>query len=463
LRQLDARIAAQRPLDIFCYGVGVVEDGSLPDSHTEILGQLRQWGLRICPDLQQVQGVTGCLDYYRDLQARRDALPYEIDGVVYKVDRLDQQQILGFVARAPRWAIAHKFPAQEELTRVVDIQVQVGRTGALTPVARLDPVTVGGVTVTNATLHNADEVQRKDVRVGDTVIVRRAGDVIPEVVKVVFERRPTNTQPFNLPQDCPICHSQVVRPEGEAVARCVGGLYCPAQRKAALLHFASRRAFDIEGLGEKLVDQLVNKALVRTPADLYTLDATTLKNLERMGQKSAANIIAALERSKSTTLARFIYALGIRDVGEATAQSLAKHFGNLNTLIGADEAELQQIPDIGPVVAANVRAFFAETHNCQVIQRLQVAGIHWPVVETPPVDTQPLSRQTFLLTGTLETMTRDEAKIRVQKRGGKVVGSVSGKTTYVVVGKNPGSKLAKAQQQGITILNETQFQALLEQ
>lgn len=461
LRQLDARIAAQRPLDIFCYGVGVVESDLLPDSHSEILGQLRQWGLRVCPDLQQVQGVAGCLDYYRELQTQRDTLPYEIDGVVYKVDSLDQQHILGFVARAPRWAIAHKFPAQEELTRVLDIQIQVGRTGALTPVARLEPVTVGGVTVTNATLHNADEVQRKDVRVGDTVIVRRAGDVIPEVVKVVLERRPAHTQPFNLPQACPICHSQVVRPEGEAVARCVGGLYCPAQRKAALLHFASRRAFDIEGLGDKLVDQLVTKELVATPVDLYTLDATTLASLERMGQKSAENVIDALEHSKSTTLGRFIYALGIRDVGEATAQTLANRFGDLDALIAADEATLQQIPDIGPVVAANIRAFFAEAHNCEVIQRLQAAGIHWPVVETHAVNNQPLTGQTFLFTGTLERMTRDEAKAQVQDQGGKVVGGVSGKTNYVVAGKDPGSKLAKAQKQGITILDEAQFLALL--
>jgi DNA ligase (NAD+) len=457
LRQLDARIAAQRPLDIFCYGVGVVENGSLPDSHSETLRQLRQWGLRICPDLQQVQGVAGCLDYYRHLQTRRDGLPYEIDGVVYKVDRLDQQQTLGFVARAPRWAIAHKFPAQEEITRVIDIQVQVGRTGALTPVARLEPVTVAGVTVTNATLHNADEVQRKDVRVGDTVIVRRAGDVIPEVVKVVLERRPANTQPFSLPENCPICGSQVVRPEGEAVTRCVGGLYCPAQRKGSLLHFASRRAFDIEGLGEKLVDQLVTKELVRTPADLYSLDATTLANLERMGQKSAENVIAALQRSKSTTLARFIYALGIRDVGEATAQALANYVGDLDELMAADEAKLQHIPDIGPIVAASIRAFFAETHNREVIQRLQTAGIHWSVVETLAVNTQPLAGQTFLFTGSLESMTRDEAKAQVQTQGGKVVGSVSSKTTYVVAGKDPGSKLTKAQQQGITILDEAQF------
>lgn len=462
LRQLDARIAAQRPLDIFCYGVGVVEDGPVPDSHSETLAQLRQWGLRICPDLQQVQGVAGCLDYFRNLQARRDSLPYEIDGVVYKIDRLDQQKMLGFVARAPRWAIAHKFPAQEELTRVLDIQVQVGRTGALTPVARLEPVIVSGVTVTNATLHNADEVQRKDVRIGDTVIVRRAGDVIPEVVNVVLERRPADTHPFSLPQICPVCHSQVIRPESEAVTRCVGGLYCPAQRKAALLHFASRRAFDIEGLGEKLVDQLVTKELVRTPADLYTLDVATLANLERMGQKSAENVIAALERSKSTTLARFIYALGIRDVGEATAQTLANHFGNLDALIAADETELQQIPDIGPVVAASIRAFFAEAHNREVIQRLQGAGVHWSKVKRSATNAQPLAGQTFLFTGTLESMTRDEAKAQVQAQGGKVVGSISSKTRYVVAGKDPGSKLTKAQTQGTTILDEAQFLRLLE-
>lgn len=463
LRQLDSRITAERPLDLFCYAVGVVEGAVLPARHSELLQQLRDWGLRVCPEIRTVAGVAGCLDYYRDLQARRDELPYDIDGVVYKVDRLDQQRELGFVARAPRWAIAHKFPAQEQLTRVLDIQVQVGRTGALTPVARLEPVVVGGVTVTNATLHNADEVQRKDVRVGDTVSVRRAGDVIPEVVQVILERRPPDTRPFTLPAHCPVCGSQVLRPEGEVVARCVGGLFCAAQRKGALLHFASRRALDIEGLGDKLVEQLVERDLVRSPADLYQLDVATLAGLDRMGDKSAAKLRAALAKSKTTTLERFLYALGIREVGEATAQVLAQQFGTLEALLAADEAALQQAPEVGPVVAAMIHAFFQEPHNREIIEQLRKAGVHWPV-QTAAVPTgRPLVGKTVVLTGTLAGLTRDQAKARLQALGAKVAGSVSKKTDYVVAGAEAGSKLDKARELGVAVLDEAGLMALLEQ
>jgi DNA ligase (NAD+) len=434
----------------------------LPERHSDTLLQLREWGLKISPDLQQVAGVAGCLAYYHAMLARRDALPYAIDGVVYKVDRLDQQRELGFVARAPRWAVAHKFPAQEELTRVLAIQVQVGRTGALTPVARLEPVVVGGVTVTSATLHNADEVKRKDVRVGDTVIVRRAGDVIPEVVKVILERRPPATPAYEMPTQCPICGSKVIRPEGEAISRCVGGLFCSAQRKGAILHFASRRAMDIEGLGDKLVDQLVDKELVRSPADLYALAVDTLADLERMGQKSATKLLAALERSKSTTLERFLYALGIREVGEATAQVLSRHFGSLEALLAADEEQLQQAPDIGPVAAAHIRAFFQEAHNMAIIQRLRVAGIHWPAVRAATASERSLEGKTFVLTGALTSMTREEAKARLQALGAKVSESVSKKTTYVVAGTDPGSKLVKARELGVAVLDEEKLLALLE-
>ncbi len=461
LRQLDSRITAARPLDLFCYGVGRVEGGELPGRHSETMLKLRDWGLRICPELQPVEGMAGCLAYYLAMQGRRDTLPYEIDGVVYKVDRVDQQRELGFVARAPRWAVAHKFPAQEELTRVLDIQVQVGRTGALTPVARLEPVAVGGVTVTHATLHNADEVRRKEVRVGDTVIVRRAGDVIPEVVKVVLERRPPDTQPFVMPERCPVCGSHAIRPEGEAVTRCVGGLFCSAQRKGVILHFASRRAMDIEGLGDKLVDQLVDKELVHSPADLYALAVDTLAGLERMGQKSAAKLVAALERSKSTTLERFLYALGIREVGEATAQVLARHFGSLEALLEADEEQLQQAPDIGPVAAAHIRAFFQEAHNREIIQRLREAGVHWPAVRVAIAAERPLEGKIFVLTGALAGMTREEAKARLQALGAKVSESVSKKTTYVVAGADPGSKLVKVRELGIAVLDEEGLSELL--
>jgi DNA ligase (NAD+) len=397
--------------------------------------------------------------YYRKLEQQRGSLAFDIDGVVFKVDRLDQQQRLGFVARAPRWAVARKFPAQEELTRVLGIDVQVGRTGAITPVARLEPVFVGGVTVTNATLHNEDEVRRKDVRIGDTVIVRRAGDVIPEVVSVITGRRPRKAQEFVMPERCPVCGSDIERVEGEAVARCTGGLYCEAQRKQTIRHFASRRAMDIEGLGDKLVEQLVDLKLVDDVAGLYALDAERLAGLERMGEKSAANLIAALEKSKHTTLDRFLYALGIREVGEATARTLAQAFGDLDALMGASAQELESIRDIGPVVAQHIVHFFEQAHNRDVIRRLLKAGISWPAVKR--ARRQPLEGNTYVLTGTLGSMTRDQAREQLQALGATVSGSVSGKTTAVIAGEKAGSKLAKAEKLGIPVLSEHDLLALL--
>jgi DNA ligase (NAD+) len=461
IRQLDPRITAQRPLEMCCYGVGQMEGGLLPDRHSAILERLQEWGLRISAERALVQGVEGCLHYFASMASKRSALAYEIDGVVYKVDELAQQQRLGFVARAPRWAVAHKFPAEEAMTQVLGIGVQVGRTGALTPVARLEPVTVGGVTVSNATLHNEDEVHRKDVRVGDTVIIRRAGDVIPEVVSVVKERRPERTRIFHLPKRCPVCGSEVVRVEGEAAARCSGGLYCAAQRKEAIRHFASRRAFDIEGLGDKLVEQLVEQGLVHDASDLFALTSEQLSGLERMGEKSAENLLRALDKSKNTTLGRFLYALGIREVGEATAQALAQHFGELDEIAQADPEALQAVPDIGPVVAQQVAAFFHERHNREVISKLQAAGVHWPKVERRVVSSA-LAGKTFVLTGTLSAMTRDEAKRRLQALGAKVTGSVSAKTDYVVAGDEPGSKLDKARRLKVNLLDERQFQELLD-
>jgi len=464
LRQLDPKITATRPLAMFCYGVGVVEGGELPVYHSEILQRLRGWGLRVSPEMRKVNGVAGCLEYYRQIGERRDALPYEIDGVVYKVDSLRQQQQLGFVSRAPRWAVAQKFPAQEEMTRLTDIDIQVGRTGALTPVARLEPVFVGGVTVTNATLHNEDEIRRKEVRIGDTVIVRRAGDVIPEVVSVVMAKRPADTRAFVMPQSCPVCGSEVRRVEGEAVSRCSGGLYCSAQRKEAIKHFASRRAMDIEGLGDKLVEQLVEMGWLTSVADLYDRDALPhekLAGMERMGDKSADNLIAAIDRSRQTTLARFLFALGIREVGEATAQALASHFGNLNAVIDADEEALLQVPDVGPVVAAHLRAFFHEPHNRDVIAALQRLGVTWPDVEAAVDRAQPLAGKTFVLTGTMEGMGRNEAKAQLQALGARVTGSVSKKTDYVVVGADPGSKRDKAEKLGVMLLDEAALNTLL--
>ncbi len=461
LRQLDSRITAQRPLEIYCYGIGLVEGGQLPDSHSGILKQLRDWGLRVYAGIEKVTGLAGCVGYYKKLGEQRSSLPFDIDGVVFKVDRLDYQQRMGFVSRAPRWAIARKFPAQEELTTVLDIDVQVGRTGAITPVARLEPVFVGGVTVTNATLHNEDEVRRKDVRVGDTVIVRRAGDVIPEVASVVKERRPRGARAFIMPTVCPVCGSDVEKVEGEAVTRCTGGLYCEAQRKEAIKHFASRRAMDIEGLGDKLVEQLVDQQLIDDVAGLYSLDAEALAGMERMGEKSATNLIAALEKSKETTLDRFLYALGIREVGDATARSLAQAFGDLDALMQADEAQLEAVRDIGPVVAAHIAHFFRQPHNLDVIDSLRnVAGVHWPAIDV--VQNQPLAGQTFVLTGTLSGMTRDEAKLRLQALGAKVSGSVSGKTSAVVAGEKAGSKLTRAESLGVRVISEDELVELLD-
>lgn len=460
LRQLDSSITAQRPLEMFCYGVGRVDGREMPKRHSEMLGLLRSWRLRVYDDVQVVEGVEGCNAYYDRYLELRDSLPFEIDGVVFKVDSLDQQEALGTVARAPRWAIARKFPAQERETTVVDIDIQVGRTGALTPVARLEPVFVGGVTVTNATLHNADEIQRKDVRKGDTVVVRRAGDVIPEVVRVLKEKRRKGARKFRMPQACPVCGSHVVRVEGEAVARCSGGLYCAAQRKESIKHFASRRAMDIEGLGDKLVDQLVEAGLVNDIADIYSLDVGALAGLERMAEKSAENLVSALQKSRQTTLARFIYALGIREVGEATAQVLASEFGSLDALEQADEERLQGVRDVGPVVAGHVVGFFSETHNRDVIARLLEAGIDWPAVEQEA--RQPLAGKTFVLTGTL-SVPRSELKERLQSLGARVSGSVSKNTDYVVAGENPGSKQDKAVALGIDILDEDACNAMLEE
>jgi DNA ligase (NAD+) len=462
LRQLDPRVTARRPLRFFAYGIGDAEGFTLPPTQAGLLDLLGALGLPVCAERRTARGVSGLLAYYRELEGRRARLPYEIDGVVYKVNRLADQERLGFVARAPRFAVAHKFAAEEATTELVAIEVQVGRTGAITPVARLKPVFVGGVTVTNATLHNEDELHRKDIRVGDTVVVRRAGDVIPEVVRAVPGSRKAHAPLFHVPAQCPVCGSAVVRLPDEAVARCTGGLFCPAQRKQALLHFASRRAMDIEGLGEKLVDQLVDAELVKTPADLYALDVERLAGLERMGARSARNVIDALERSKRTTLARFIYALGIRNVGEATARDLARHFGALDPLIVADEAALEEVPDVGPIVAMSIRRFFAERHNREVITALRRHGVHWE--EGEPRAAAPAGRlagKTFVLTGTLPTLSREAATAMITGLGAKVTGSVSKKTDYLVVGADPGAKLAKAEGLGVAVLDEDGLKKLL--
>jgi len=462
IRQLDPRLAADRPFDVFFYGVGETDGWKLPARHSEALQQLKEWGLKVSPLLKIVQGAEGCLQYYRDIGAKRASLAYEIDGVVYKVNRFVQQRELGFVARAPRWAIAHKFPAHEENTIVRGVEFQVGRTGALTPVARMDPVFVGGVTVSNATLHNMDEVRRKDVRIGDTVVIRRAGDVIPEVVKVILERRPQGAREVELPSKCPVCGSAVEREEGEAVARCTGGLYCPAQRKEALRHFASRHALDIDGLGTKLIDQLVEGGVVNNPADLYELTAERLAELDRMGEKSAENLVKALEQSKQkATLPRFLYALGIRDVGEATAAALANHFGSIKELQGATEEQIQEVPDVGPVVAAHVYKFFQEKHNRDVLAALSKHIQLKAQARKAASGEGPLAGKTFVLTGSLDSMSRDQASERIVELGGKVAGSVSKKTSYVVAGAEAGSKLAKAQELGVVVLDEKAFLELL--
>jgi DNA ligase (NAD+) len=460
LRQLDPRITASRPLDLFFYSLGVVEGARLPKRHSEVLQRLRHWGLRVCPEARVVSGVSGCLDYYANIGARRAQLPYQIDGVVYKIDDLDAQRELGFVSRAPRWAVAHKFPADEALTVLKDVEFQVGRTGALTPVARLEPVFVGGVTVSNATLHNMDEIVRKDVHVGDTVVVRRAGDVIPEVARVLPERRPVGARVPQMPMQCPVCGSGVERDADAAVARCTGGYRCSAQRKERLRHFASRRALDIEGLGEKLVDQLVEAALVEWPSDLFGLSAERLAALERMGQKSAENLIGSIERSKETSLARFLYALGIREVGEATAAALARHFGDVDALASADLERVQQVPDVGPVVAARVVEFFADPDNRREIERLRTMGVHWASA-APSSGEQPFAGLTFVITGSLESMGRDEAEDALRALGAKAVGSVSRKTSYLIAGAEAGSKLRKAQELGVPVLDEQALLAML--
>lgn len=463
LRQLDSRITAQRSLRFFAYGIGILEGAEMPPSHSALLDWYTTLGLPVCRERAIVTGAPGLLDFFQSIGTKRKQLPYDIDGVVYKVNRLDHQRRLGFVSRAPRFAVAHKFPAEEAMTIVEGIDVQVGRTGAITPVARLAPVFVGGVTVTNATLHNEDEVRRKDIQIGDTVIVRRAGDVIPEVVAYVPELRPANARPFAMPATCPVCGSTIVRMEDEAIARCSGGwTKCPAQRKGGLLHFVSRRAMDIEGFGDQLVEQLVDKHVISNAADLYKLGLASLAALDRMAEKSAQNVLTALEKSKSTTLARFIYALGIRHVGEATAKELASHFGNLDALLDASEEQLLEVADIGPVVARSITTFLSEPMNRELIEQLLAVGVHWAENARSADMPKPMQGKTFVLTGTLPNLTRDEAAERIEAAGGKVAGSVSKKTSYVVAGEEAGSKLAKAQELGVAILDEAGLLDLLE-
>ena len=462
VRQLDPAIAAQRPLSFFAYGLGEVQGWALPPTHSAMLDALAAHGLPVCADRAVVQGAAGLVAFHQRIAQRRDALPFDIDGVVYKVDSLELQRRLGYVTREPRWAVAHKYPAQEQLTRLNGIEVQVGRTGKLTPVAKLEPVFVGGTTVSNATLHNLFELRRKGVRVGDTVIVRRAGDVIPEVVGRVPGARAAYVPNFRMPSRCPVCDSPVQREQGGIDHRCSGGLYCAAQRKQALLHFAGRRAMDIEGLGDKLVEQLVDGGIVRTLPDLYTLGVAKLAALERMADKSAANVVAAIDRSRRTTLARFIFALGIRHVGEATARDLARHFGSIDRLMDAGEAELLQVNDVGPVVARSIHTFFAQPHHREIVHALRAAGVGWDEHEGATVAPPgPLAGQTLVLTGTLPTLTRDEARALIEAAGGKVAGSVSKKTHFVVAGEEAGSKLDKARELGVTVLDEAGLRALL--
>lgn len=464
LRQLDSRITAKRPLHFYAYGVGhVSSEWQLPDSQYQRLRQVEQWGVSISDQIRQVTAIDGVHDYYQRVLTARDTLKYEIDGIVIKVDYVPYQDDLGFVARAPRWAIAWKFPAQEELTRLLGVDFQVGRTGAITPVARLEPVAVGGVTVANATLHNADEIERLGVKIGDTVIIRRAGDVIPQVVSVVIDKRPDDATVIEFPSHCPVCDSHVERVPGEAAIRCTGGLICAAQRREALKHFASRKAMDIDGLGDKLIELLVDRDWLKSPADLYRLKAELLASLPRMGKKSADNIVAAIAASKETTLARFIYALGIREVGEATAANLATHFAELDAIQAADIEQLQEVPDVGVVVANHIHGFFSEARNQTILHELvSEVGVHWPMVEKLAAATATLAGNTYVLTGTLTQFTRDEAKQRLQALGAKVAGSVSAKTTGVVAGENAGSKLAKAEQLGVPVLSEDDLFNLLE-
>ncbi len=465
LRQLDPRITAKRPLTFFCYGIGVLDGGELPRSHYERLQQLKAWGLPVSDRVRVCTGSQDVLEFYRQVEADRPTLGFDIDGVVVKIDSLDIQETLGFVARAPRWATAFKFPAQEQITQVKDVEFQVGRTGAITPVARLEPVLVAGVMVSNATLHNADEIERLGLRIGDTVIVRRAGDVIPQVVGVVMDERPENAREVIFPTHCPVCNSDVERVEGEAVARCTGGLICGAQRKEALKHFVSRRALDVDGMGDKIIDQLVEKEYVKNPADLFRLTAGKLTGLDRMGPKSAQNVVNALEKAKETTLARFLYALGIREVGEATAANLAAHYGSVEALKAADIDSLKAVPDVGDVVAKHVVNFLSEEHNQQVIDELlsPEINIHWPAVQVivPEEIDSPFSGKTVVLTGSLSVLSRDEAKDRLTALGAKVSGSVSKKTDLVIAGEAAGSKLAKAQELGIAVIDEAEMIRLL--
>lgn len=456
LRQKKPTVTARRPLELCAYSVALEDESRLPATHWEGLQHVGAWGFRINPEMRRATGAGDCLQAYNELMDKRASLPYEIDGIVFKVNSLALQRQLGFVSRAPRWAIAQKFPAQEELTVIEDVEFQVGRTGAITPVARLKPVFVGGVTVSNATLHNMDEIQRLGVRIGDTVFVRRAGDVIPQVVKVVTERRPDNAREVQLPDACPVCQSDIVQIEGEVVARCSGGLFCPAQRKEAIRHYASRKALDIEGLGDKWIDILVDRELVTTVADLYLLKKADLTGLERMGDKSAGNLIDAIDRSRHPVLWKFLYALGIREVGEATAKALASHFGTLEAIGEADEDALQSVSDVGPIVAGHIRSFFDQTHNQETIQALKDAGVQWQTEEITASE-KPLKGETWVLTGSLSDMTRDDAKAKLESLGAKVAGSVSGKTSCVVAGEAAGSKLTKAENLGVPVMDESAF------
>ncbi len=457
LRQKDPSLTAKRPLQFCCYSLGLVQNGEMPDTQIEILNTFKSWGLKTNPDTQVVKGVDGCLDYYSQMEQKRNQLDYEIDGLVFKINSLALQQELGFVSRAPRWAIAHKFPAQEEMTILEKVEFQVGRTGAITPVARLKPVFVGGVTVSNATLHNSDEIARLGVMEGDTVVIRRAGDVIPQIVKVIEEKRPDDASEIKFPDACPVCDSAVERVEGEAVVRCTAGLFCEAQRKEGIKHFVSRKAMDIEGLGEKLIDVLVDQKLITKLSDLYKLEKDQLANLERMAEKSAQNVLDALEKSKQTTLPKFLYALGIREVGEATARNIANHFGSLTDIANATEEQLLQVDDVGPVASRHLVNFFSERHNRDEINELNALGIQWPTIEVKQDSELPLKDQTWVVTGKLETMGRDDAKARLQALGAKVAGSVSKKTTYLVAGPGAGSKLTKATELGIEVMDEQVF------
>jgi len=459
LRQLDPKITSKRPLVLNAYSIGIAEGVDLPNTHYDRLQWLKSIGIPVNPEIRLCNGTDEVLDFYRDIQNKRSSLGYDIDGTVLKINDIALQEKLGFISKAPRWAIAYKFPAQEELTRLNDVEFQVGRTGAITPVAKLEPVFVAGVTVSNATLHNGDEIERLDIAIGDTVVIRRAGDVIPQIIGVLHDRRPADARPIVFPETCPVCDSAIVRIEGEAVARCTGGLFCAAQRKEALKHFVSRKAMDIDGVGGKLIEQLVDRELVHTPADLFKLDLTTLTRLERMGAKSAENALASLEKAKHTTLARFIFALGIREVGEATALNLANHFKTLEALQNADLEALQQVPDVGEVVANRILAFWHEPHNVAVVNDLIAQGVHWETVETKEVTENRFKGKTVVLTGTLTQMGRNEAKALLQDMGAKVSGSVSAKTDFVIAGDAAGSKLTKAQELGVTVLTEEEFLA----